>query len=77
MSMLPTHIEAILKADRVDQPTAAITYVGILQPGTGLWMIKKIEKIGSETFFQYPDGQNDFKFDWNQRATYNYMDRRA
>lgn len=38
-----------------------------------MWRIKRIWKTGNIWNFGFPDGNQDYKFIWNNRETYNYM----
>ena len=37
-----------------------------------MWRIKRIWKIGNVWNFGYPNGEQDFKFIWDDRFTYIY-----
>ena len=41
---------------------------------SAVWKIKKIEKIGNVwSLAAYPDGNQDYKFVWDERGNYNYI----
>lgn len=37
-----------------------------------IWRIKQIIKVGTVWVFRYPEGNQDFKFVWEDRLTLNY-----
>lgn len=41
-------------------------------PAKPNWRIKRIVKIGSVWNFQYPNGNQDFKFVWDDKLSYIY-----
>lgn len=73
MSSLPTLIEQNMSADLIDEADDNTVYFGFLKPGTNNCMIKRMLKAGTVTTVMYPDGINDFVYDWASRAGYNYL----
>lgn len=58
-----------------DEASGSVTYKGYSGQSNGaapLWRIQKIETSGDVTTVKYPDGDQTFKFVWNDRATYTY-----
>ena len=51
-------------------------YVGvsnnISNPANASWRIKKISKVGSVWYFQFPEGNQEHKWTWNDRVSYTY-----
>lgn len=64
------------EAIRIDEASANVTYLGYAQSGTAdsesSWKIKKIETSGTVTSITYPDGSQNFDYEWDDRATYTY-----
>ena len=40
--------------------------------GSAIWKIKKEWQVGNIKYFGYPNGEQDFKFIWDNRETYTY-----
>jgi len=63
-------------AQRIDEASASLTYVGKADPGSldsgALWQIKKIEVIGDETIITWADGNTNFDNIWDNRASLIY-----
>lgn len=63
-------------AQRVDEASATVTYIGKADPGSAegaaVWQIKKIEVIGSETEITWADGDVDFNNVWSNRASLSF-----
>jgi len=60
----------------VDELSTTEIYVGTSKsfndPSKSDWKIKRIVKIGSIWKFQFPDGEQDFNFVWDDRLLYTY-----
>lgn len=60
----------------VDEPSTTEIYVGTSKSfsdqSKSNWKIKRIIKIGSVWKFQFPDGDQDFNFVWDDRFSYTY-----
>lgn len=60
----------------VDESTATEYYVGVSNntsnPSAATWRIKRIWKIGNVWKFGFPDGDQKFKFIWDDRYGYTY-----
>jgi len=60
----------------VDEVSTTLYYVGTSKNSTDTskpnWRIKKIWKIGNVWHFRFPNGNEDFKFVWNNRTSYTY-----
>lgn len=61
---------------RIDEASSTITYIGkaLLAEATSAatWQIIKFEIVGTETIKSYPDGDPQYTFVWDDRATYTY-----
>ena len=60
----------------VDETSSIEYYVGVSNNfdggGNATWRIKRIMKIGNVWKFQFPDGNQEFKFVWDLRYGYTY-----
>lgn len=60
----------------VDEVDANTTYIGFAKPGTKTsvlrWSIRKILVDGAITSTKYANGDPGYKFEWDERATYDY-----
>ena len=60
----------------VDEVSSTEYYIGVSRNGSvtsrPFWRIQKIWKIGSVWNFGYPDGDQDFKYEWDNRYSYTY-----
>lgn len=60
----------------IDELSATEYYIGMSNnfkdPGAAHWRIRRIWKIGSVWHFGYPDGNQDFKYVWDDRLSYTY-----
>jgi hypothetical protein len=67
-------IQAAREADVIDEVTDDLTYLGFFFNGDQTRsLIKKIEKVGTVTTFQYPEGRVEAVFNWADRAELNYL----
>jgi len=62
----------------IDEVSTQLYYIGTSNFGnasnSAVWKIKKIEKIGNVwSLAAYPDGNQDYKFVWDERGNYNYI----
>jgi hypothetical protein len=62
----------------MDEVSSQLFYIGTSNYGnvadSAVWKIKKIEKIGNVwTLAAYPDGNQEYKYIWNNRENYNYI----
>jgi hypothetical protein len=58
-----------------DEVSINLTYKGFSGQGNGAasaWRIQKIEKTGNVTTGKEPEGDQNFKFVWDDRASYTY-----
>lgn len=59
----------------VDQ-SGTTKYIGTSQnsnnSGAAVWKIKKEWQIETVTYMGFPNGNQEFNFVWNSRATYTY-----
>lgn len=82
MSALPTLTEQGIEATRMvkvsDGATGYYTYVGYFSKGDSTkCIIKRIaEPDANTTNIDYPYGQCDYSFNWDNRATYPYLPRK-
>ncbi len=69
-SLTPTKTMAI---DEVD---ATVTYIGVAKVGTATseskWQIKRLQKTGTVTLFEFADGDERFDNVWDDRITLSY-----
>ena len=60
----------------VDEVSTIEYYIGVSKsfpdPGLPNWRIKRILKIGNVWRFQYPNGDQNFIFIWDDRPLYSY-----
>ena len=60
----------------VDELSSTEYYVGwslnTSDPGASYWRIKRIWKVGSVWKFEFPDGNQDYKWEWDERLSYSY-----
>jgi hypothetical protein len=60
----------------IDELSATEYYIGTSNNFKDLskphWRIRRIWKIGSVWHFGYPDGNQDFKYVWDDRLSYTY-----
>ena len=58
--------------------TGRVIYIGYAEPGTSKgsakWQIRKLtyDANGAMSDVQFANGSNEFKFEWDERATYTY-----
>ena len=68
---------AILPPMLVDEVSDIEYYVGhsknTNKRGVGNWRIRRIWKVGSVWNFGFPDGNQDFVWNWDLRDTYDYQ----
>ena len=61
---------------RIDEVSAAVTYLGYGRPGSAsgdpVWRIIRLTKTGSETVIEYVDGNTEFISIWSNRAALSY-----
>jgi len=61
----------------IDELSSSEIYIGISKsfsdPARANWRIKRIQKIGNVWKFQFPNGDQNFKFIWDDRISYTYM----
>lgn len=64
------------EAQRIDESSATVTYVGLAAAGSGnasaVWKIKKIEVSGTVTTISWADGNTNYDNVWNNRASLSY-----
>ena len=60
----------------VDELSSTEFYIGTSKndkdPARPYWRIKRIYKIGSVWKFEFPNGDQDFKYVWDDRLSYTY-----
>ena len=60
----------------IDEVSSTEYYIGTSRNGSNenspFWRIQKIWKVGNIWRFGYPNGNQDFKFEWSQRYSYTY-----
>ena len=60
----------------VDEVTSIEYYIGVSHNFSNQvalnWRIKKIWKDGTVWRFEFPDGDQSFKYAWTERLNYNY-----
>jgi hypothetical protein len=63
-------------AQRIDEASSTVTYVGRAEPGTAegsaAWQIKKISVSGSVTTITWADGNENYDNIWSNRAALSY-----
>jgi len=73
MNVQQHNIDAVML---VDELTSEEYYVGVSRntknQGKPNWRIKKIWKDGTTWRFEFPEGDQDFKWVWDERLTYTY-----
>ena len=61
----------------VDEQSSTEYYVGISKshrdPASPNWRIKRIYKVGSIWKFEFPNGDQTFKYIWDARFGYTYL----
>jgi hypothetical protein len=61
----------------VDEASSGTTYIGTSinsnVTGSANWRIKKVWKDGTVTRSEFPDGDQSYKFVWDDRAGYTYQ----
>lgn len=48
------------------------TSISFNDKGSNVWKIKRIIKLGTVWHIQFPNGNRDFIFSWDNRLTYTY-----
>lgn len=48
------------------------TSISFNNGSAAIWRIKKEWKVGNVTYTAYPNGEQEFKFIWNNRTGYTY-----
>ncbi len=60
----------------IDETSSTEIYLGYSENGgaTGgaLWKIKRISKIGTVWHFEFPNGDQNYKYIWDDRFGYTY-----
>jgi hypothetical protein len=62
----------------VDENSATEYYIGISKSfrdtSMAIWQIRKVRKSGNVWYVaEYPNGDQDFKYIWNNRIGYTYL----
>jgi hypothetical protein len=64
------------RALAIDEQGSNLTYIGIAMLGSltsdAVWQILKIEKVGSETTFEYADGNDNYDNVWDDHLSLTY-----
>ena len=70
-------MQSVREADIIDEATDDLTYLGYYLNGDPTaCLIKKIEKTGTVTTFQYPLGRLEYNQPWADRAILTYTFKR-
>jgi hypothetical protein len=73
MNVQQHNIDAVML---VDELSSIEYYIGVSRntknEGKANWRIKKIWKDGTTWRFEFPEGDQDFKWVWGDRLTYTY-----
>lgn len=60
----------------IDEVSSEEYYIGKSINGktttASVWQIEKISKNGTIWNFEFPEGSQEYKFAWSERATYTY-----
>lgn len=60
----------------IDELSDTEVYIGYSQENSRSdkeqWRIRRIWQVGSVWYFGFPDGEQEFKFVWDDRLTYTY-----
>ena len=60
----------------VDERSSIEYYIGMSNnfkdPSKSSWRIKRILKIGNVWKFEFPEGNQEFKYIWDERLNYSY-----
>lgn len=66
-------IENILLVDELSDTEYYVgTSANFSDPAKDNWRIKRIWKVGNVWRFEFPDGNQDFKWVWDDRLSYTY-----
>lgn len=60
----------------IDEVSETVTYIGAAKPGVGTdearWQIRKVTEVGTETLFEFADGDDRYDNIWDNRALLSY-----
>lgn len=76
MGVFPPSPFKIPYAVRIDQVSAAVSYIGKAEPGSGeaagVWQIQRLTVVGVVTSILWSGGTDEFDKVWDDRAGLSY-----